>query len=465
MTAAISSSTPSPTANPAIAALASTSSAANTSNTSSNVSGTADTSAPGGASVAEGDTGSAGGLFAALLQKQMNKPAGVDKSRADSALPAAADTAVEPEELQTLGSELAALLPFLEAAGLTTKPVPANENRSERTDESLPGAGQAASLAPETAPPQATLLPTGGETLAPTAIVAAAAASSAPVSPAATAATPTPTDLPQPAQVAALLPAATGGTTNSGQTASPTKMTTNTAIIADGAATAVLLDKPTHGDGKQPDFAAQLAMAQGATNPTGTQPTDREALGAIESLAPGQTQAPNNSPGAATAMHSLTNTPPAQHSTSPALPVATPVGANGWSQEVGDKVVWMANRMESRADLVLTPPDMGRIEVSLTVNGDQASATFTSANPVVRESLEAAMPRLREALADAGIQLGQTQVGAENAGQSTQQEKNGDNFAARRGAENEATPLPASIGGSLAADGLKRTRGLVDVFA
>jgi flagellar hook-length control protein FliK len=109
---------------------------------------------------------------------------------------------------------------------------------------------------------------------------------------------------------------------------------------------------------------------------------------------------------------------------------------------------------------------MGRVEISLSVNGDKAVANFVSANPAVREALEAAMPRLREVLADAGIQLGQTQVGAENAHQSAQQDKNGDNFAFGRNARLDADgalrtgavtqPAPAM---------LKKERGLVDIFA
>lgn len=158
---------------------------------------------------------------------------------------------------------------------------------------------------------------------------------------------------------------------------------------------------------------------------------------------------------------------PAQVSTAPlpALPIAQTVGAPGWGQELGNRIAWMASRMESRAELVLTPPQMGRIEVSLTVAGDQANAIFTSANPVVREALEAAMPRLREMLADAGIQLGQAQVGAENSQQSAQQEKNGDNFASGQGATSDPGPFQAITDMPLTPDSLKVGRGLVDVFA
>ncbi len=147
------------------------------------------------------------------------------------------------------------------------------------------------------------------------------------------------------------------------------------------------------------------------------------------------------------------------------MSIAQPVGAAGWDREVGQRIVWMANRSEGKAELVLTPPQMGRIEVSLTVSGDQATASFASANPVVREALESALPRLREVLAEAGIQLGQTQVGAENAHQSAQQEKNPDKFAAQPETSAEKSSIMASSDHELAPSVLKVGRGLVDVFA
>jgi flagellar hook-length control protein FliK len=153
------------------------------------------------------------------------------------------------------------------------------------------------------------------------------------------------------------------------------------------------------------------------------------------------------------------------HESAPVISQA--VGAPGWSEEVGNRVAWMAGHAESKAELVLNPPQMGRIEVNLTLKGDQATASFASSNPVVREALEAALPRLREVLADAGIQLGQTQVNAENARQWTQQEKNGDNSTSDPGRGNAADPAISHISsGSLSTTAaLKTGRGFVDVFA
>lgn len=150
------------------------------------------------------------------------------------------------------------------------------------------------------------------------------------------------------------------------------------------------------------------------------------------------------------------------------LPVHTPVGTRGWDGEVSDKLVWMVGRQEQRAELVLNPPQMGRIEVSLSVNDGQTSALFASANPTVRDALEAALPRLREILADAGISLGQTQVGADtgnNAGNSsTSSAENRDN-PRRDLSKDQLAPGDKILRQLDAPQWLKRGNGLVDTFA
>lgn len=437
MTAAISSSTP--TANPAIAALSGA--------TDASVTGTAES----------GAAAAATGTFAALLLKvQMSSQKSGSAAVTDPALLLQAIETTEPEELQALGGELSALLPFLEAIGLSKQPVDPNEAQAIEIKE-LP-TDAAAALLP----------PAGTEMLS----QAAAILTPAPAAPNTPSLENMPsTEMPQQAQAAASLLSGTG-MLKPGKTEIPSNMPDAPAglpaIVADTstprAATntqegdTLLRDAKTGG---QTDFTAQLAVA--TTRTTAPAQTATEAPNITESLAPGHVQQPSQ-PGT-NATFAPTD-PTAAQRNMPALPVASPVGAPQWNQELGDKIVWMSNRQESRAELVLTPPQMGRVEVSLTVNGDQASAIFTSANPAVRDALEAAMPRLREVMAEAGIQLGQAQVGAENSRQSAQQEKNGDNFASGRQGANTDTALPQTMPGSSLADAdLKVGRGLVDVFA
>jgi flagellar hook-length control protein FliK len=94
--------------------------------------------------------------------------------------------------------------------------------------------------------------------------------------------------------------------------------------------------------------------------------------------------------------------------------VETPLHDPAWASDFGQKVVWMASNHTQVAQITINPPDMGPIEISLTFNKDSASALFVSPHAEVRETIEAALPRLKEMLADVGIQLGQSNVGSES---------------------------------------------------
>ena len=144
------------------------------------------------------------------------------------------------------------------------------------------------------------------------------------------------------------------------------------------------------------------------------------------------------------------------------------VGTPAWDNQVGQKIVWMVAGKEQSASLTLNPPDMGPMQVVLSVNNDQATVTFSSAQPEVRQALENAMPRLREMMGESGISLGnatvnagmpdqrQAQGGSEqprgNGAQAGRFDNNGS--ASEAAARNDARP--ASRSGAL---------GAVDTFA
>ena len=67
---------------------------------------------------------------------------------------------------------------------------------------------------------------------------------------------------------------------------------------------------------------------------------------------------------------------------------------------------------EQSATLTLNPPDMGPMQVVLSVTNDQATVTFSAAQPEVRQALENAMPKLREMMGENGISLGNASVNA-----------------------------------------------------
>ena len=101
------------------------------------------------------------------------------------------------------------------------------------------------------------------------------------------------------------------------------------------------------------------------------------------------------------------------------MPTLEPhLGSHGWDNALGQKVLWMVSQQQQIVELSLNPPDLGPLQVVLSVNNDQASAMFVSQNADVRQALEAALPRLKEMMADSGISLGSTTVSSDSSQQS-----------------------------------------------
>jgi flagellar hook-length control protein FliK len=81
-----------------------------------------------------------------------------------------------------------------------------------------------------------------------------------------------------------------------------------------------------------------------------------------------------------------------------------------WGNGVGEKIMWMANQQLSSADIRLDPPELGSLQVRVSVQQDQANITFISPHPQVRELLDQQVTRLREMFAEQGLQLGQVDI-------------------------------------------------------
>lgn len=145
--------------------------------------------------------------------------------------------------------------------------------------------------------------------------------------------------------------------------------------------------------------------------------------------------------------------------------LAPRVGSSGWDQALGQKVVWMVAGEQQSASLTLNPPDLGPLQVVLNVTNSHATVNFTAAQPEVRQALESAVPKLREMLGDAGIQLGQANVSAGTP--NHQQGGFGERQQAARGAGpmvDDAAGAPVRVGRSQVITGTGG-QGLVDTFA
>jgi flagellar hook-length control protein FliK len=137
--------------------------------------------------------------------------------------------------------------------------------------------------------------------------------------------------------------------------------------------------------------------------------------------------------------------------------IEAPIRSQAFPGEFSDKVVWLAGRQSQWADLSLNPPQLGNLEVRLSLTGGDAGAQFYSPNPLVRDAIEAALPRLRELFAQAGIALGDAQVRDEA---FTQRESSGyRQTGSDTQRQNSLAVAPATILSS------RVNLGLVDLYA
>ncbi|QUJ66693.1 flagellar hook-length control protein FliK [Photobacterium sp. GJ3] len=92
-------------------------------------------------------------------------------------------------------------------------------------------------------------------------------------------------------------------------------------------------------------------------------------------------------------------------------------------EQLAERVQMLMSKNLKHVDIRLDPPELGRLQIKLHINQDQASVQFNVSNAQTRDLIEQAMPRLRELLQQQGIQLAQGSVqqdsGQQLAGQQT----------------------------------------------
>lgn len=86
-------------------------------------------------------------------------------------------------------------------------------------------------------------------------------------------------------------------------------------------------------------------------------------------------------------------------------------------EQVAERVQMMMSKNLKNIDIRLDPPELGRLQIRMNMTGDGATVHFTVANQQARDVIEQSMPRLREMLAQQGVQLGDSSVQQQSSGQ------------------------------------------------
>ncbi|MCU1797257.1 flagellar hook-length control protein FliK [Pectobacterium polaris] len=151
---------------------------------------------------------------------------------------------------------------------------------------------------------------------------------------------------------------------------------------------------------------------------------DRNVSESVSTLGNGASQ---TTPPVVQAMHiqpaSVGTTTPAPQAASAQL--NAPFGSPQWQDALGQQIIMFSRNGQQTVELRLNPQELGALHISLKIDDNQAQIHLASASGQVRSALEAALPHLRNAMAESGINLGQSSVGSDSS--AWQQQMAGNN--------------------------------------
>ena len=99
-----------------------------------------------------------------------------------------------------------------------------------------------------------------------------------------------------------------------------------------------------------------------------------------------------------------------------------------FSGEVTARMKLLVREGVREARLQLHPAELGRLQVTVSTEGDQARVSFVAETAAARDAIEQSLPRLREQLEQNGLQLAQSDVGQQ--GMAERGAEQGDGLAA-----------------------------------
>lgn len=144
------------------------------------------------------------------------------------------------------------------------------------------------------------------------------------------------------------------------------------------------------------------------------------------------------------------------------------LGSPEWQQALNQQVLMFHRNGQQSAELRLHPQELGSLQITLKLDDNQAQLHIASAHGQVRAAVEAAMPQLRHALAESGINLGQSSVGGESTPQwqQAQQQNSGQqgrpDYRERHG---DGDPSADILGAPRELQAMARAVSGVDIFA
>ncbi|MGH1485039.1 MAG: flagellar hook-length control protein FliK [Cellvibrionaceae bacterium] len=133
------------------------------------------------------------------------------------------------------------------------------------------------------------------------------------------------------------------------------------------------------------------------------------------------------------------------------LSVTIPFQQAQWSEAVAERVMWMSAKGIQEAEIQLDPPELGPLQVKVSVTNEQTQVSFVVQNASVRDALDQSAMRLREMFEAEGLNLTDVDVSDQSQQQAEDESSNPEsNSVFGVSSEEEvdgALPLNSSIEG------------------
>ncbi len=137
------------------------------------------------------------------------------------------------------------------------------------------------------------------------------------------------------------------------------------------------------------------------------------------------------------------------------MPNQAKAGQPQWQTAVAERVAIMATQRLTSAEIQLDPPELGQLQVRVTLNQEQASVSFASQHAVVREALDQTAQKLRDMFDAEGLNLVDVDVSDQSFQQQGEAGNGGSGQGDTNGENDGIAEEPVQV---------KIAQGLVDQF-
>lgn len=136
-----------------------------------------------------------------------------------------------------------------------------------------------------------------------------------------------------------------------------------------------------------------------------------------------------------------------------------------WHEAFASRVQWLVDTQVGEAHIKLNPPELGAVDVKISLVDDKTFVQLTAATAAARDELSQSLPKLRELFTTSGLELGGASVHNGRDGQQSAYGQGQDQGAGTHAPE-QRWVSPFSAGADeLPMGSLRAAQGRIDIFA